>query len=65
MSERGIPAYFFEGVKFKTAPKRTDIDWYPPLQWYENNQSTLDRVIEEMGLMYRTFKSDYDQIFND
>lgn len=64
MCERGMPAQFFQGVKFKTAPKRNDVNWYPPLVWYDD-QETLDRIIEDMGTMYRTFKSDYEQIFND
>ncbi len=64
-TDYGMPADFFQGVKFKTSPKRDDVYWYPPLLWYGDNQADLDKVIEEMKIMYRTFETDYDKLFNE
>lgn len=60
--DRGLPADLFEGAQMKIAPKRDDVWWYPPLLWYED-QSILNLIIEEMGSAYRSFKSEYDVLF--
>ena len=64
-SDRGIPDDLFEGARMKCAAKRNDVWWYPPLEWYEGNQSALDGVVEQMGRAYREFKSEYDLLFNE
>lgn len=63
-TDYGLPDDMFEGVELKAAQKRNDIIWYPPVEWYNGQQSILERIVNEMGIMYRTHKTDYDQIFN-
>lgn len=63
-SDCGIPANYFQGVTFKPSEKRNDVYWYPPVEWYDNDQGTLDGIIESMSETYRTHKSDYDEMFN-
>lgn len=63
-SDCGIPANYFQGVTFKPSQKRDDVYWYPPVEWYDNDQDTLNGIIESMSEVYRTYKSDYDEMFN-
>lgn len=63
-SDCGIPANYFQGVTFKPSQKRNDVYWYPPIEWYDNDQSSLNGIIESMTEAYRTHKSDYDEMFN-
>ena len=64
-SDSGIPDDLFEGVRMKCSTKRNDVWWFPPLVWYDGNQSALDSVVEQMGRAYREFKSEYDLLFNE
>ena len=64
-SDSGIPDDLFEGVRMKCAEKRNDVWWYPPLLWYDGQQSVLDGVVEQMGRAYREFKTDYDELFGE
>ena len=61
--DSGMPANYFEGVTFKQSQKRDDVHWYPPVEWYDNNQSTLQGIIDAMRESYRTNKSDYEEMF--
>ena len=63
-SDSGLPADYFQGIRLKTAPKRDDVHWYPPIEWYDGNQEVHLRIIEEMGNAYRNFQSDYDKLFD-
>lgn len=63
-SDSGIPAEYFQGVKFKQSQKRNDVHWYPPVEWYGNDQITLQGIIDSMNEVYRTNKSDYEEMFN-
>lgn len=63
-TDNGLDSGFVQGVRMKPSSKRMDVDWYPPLVWYDNNESTLQRIIEQMGNSYRTYKSDYSKIFD-
>lgn len=65
MNDSGIPADFFMGAKMKKSEKRDDVEWYPPLEWYDGKQSVLDGVVKTMEYTYGSYKSEYDQIFND
>ena len=62
--DSGIPADFFMGAKMRKSERRTDIDWYPPLNWYDDDQSILDGIINSMKYEYGNYKSEYDEIFN-
>lgn len=62
-TDKGMPADFVQGVRMKPAQKRTDVSWYPPQLWYDNNESTLQGIIKQMGNSYRAYKSDYDELF--
>lgn len=62
-TDKGMPADYVQGVRMKPAQKRTDVSWYPPQLWYDNNESTLQGIIKQMGNSYRTYKSDYDELF--
>lgn len=64
-SDSGIPDDLFEGTRMKCTTKRNDVWWYPPLEWYDGNQSALNSVIEQMGRAYREYKSEYDILFNE
>lgn len=64
MSDCGIPVNYFHGVAFKQSQKRNDVHWYPPVEWYDNDQSTLQDIIDAMREAYRTNKSDYEEMFN-
>lgn len=61
--DSGMPANYFEGVTFKQSQKRDDVHWYPPVEWYDNNQSTLQGIIDAMRESYCTNKSDYEEMF--
>ena len=63
MYDQGLPDTLFEGARMKTAPKRNDVWWYPPLVWYNGEQSALDNAVELMGKSYRGFTSEYDKLF--
>lgn len=63
--DSGIPADFFTGAKMRKSERRTDIDWYPPLNWYDDDESILDGVMKSMQYEYGNYKSEYDQIFNE
>lgn len=62
-TDKGMPADYVQGVRMKPAQKRTDVSWYPPQLWYDNNESTLQGIIKQMGNSYRTYKSDYEVLF--
>lgn len=62
-SDSGIPDDLFEGTRMKCTTKRNDVWWYPPLEWYDGNQSALDSVVEQMGRAYRDYQSEYDKLF--
>ncbi|MBR5332361.1 MAG: WG repeat-containing protein [Muribaculaceae bacterium] len=61
--DSGMPINYFEGVAFKQSQKRDDVRWYPPVEWYNNNQSTLQGIIDCMRESYLTNKSDYEEMF--
>ena len=61
--DSGMPINYFEGVTFKQSQKRDDVHWYPPVEWYDNNQSTLQGIIDCMKESYLTNKSDYEEMF--
>ena len=63
-TDYGLPDNLFEGVRMKRSPKRNDVWWFPPLVWYDGNQSTLDSVVEQMGKAYREYQSEYDILFS-
>ena len=58
-----MPINYFEGVAFKQSPKRDDVYWYPPVEWYGNDNDALQSIIDGMKETYRTNKSDYDEMF--
>ncbi|MGM9862283.1 MAG: WG repeat-containing protein, partial [Muribaculaceae bacterium] len=58
-TDNGLPPDFFAGVRFAKAPKRTDVQWYPPALWYDDNQSIFDDVINALREAYRTYQSAY------
>lgn len=62
-NDSGIPADFFMGAKMKKSTKRNDVEWYPPLEWYDGDQSALDGIISTMKFTYGSYKSEYDTIF--
>ncbi|MBO5716879.1 MAG: WG repeat-containing protein [Alistipes sp.] len=64
-TDYGLPDNLFEGVRMKCSPKRNDVWWFPPLLWYDGNQSALDSVVEQMGRSYREYKSEYDILFGE
>lgn len=64
VSDTGLPSDIFHGVKFRQAPKRDDVRWYPPIEWYNGNQDAYSQILEQMMEMYRTFQSDYDELFS-
>lgn len=64
-TDKGMPADYVQGVRMKPADKRTDVNWYPPMLWYDNNEGSLRRIVEQMGNIYRTFKTDYDELFGE
>ena len=65
VTDRGIPDNLFEGTKMKCTKKRNDVWWFPPVEWYDGQQSALDSVIEQMGRGYREYKSEYDTLFGE
>ena len=48
----------------RKSERRTDIDWYPPLNWYDDDQSILNGIVNSMKYEYGNYKSEYDEIFN-
>lgn len=62
--DKGFDADLVRGVRMKPSQKRTDVNWYPPSLWYDNNETTLRRIVEQMGNAYRTYQSDYDKLFD-
>lgn len=62
--DKGLPTDLVKDVRMKPARKRTDVSWYPPLVWYDGNESSLRHAVEQMGNAYRSFKSDYDTLFD-
>ena len=63
MTDKGLPADTFTGAIMKAAPKRSDVQWYPSADWYDGNDSMLRQIISAMNNSYRTFSTDYDNIF--
>lgn len=63
VTDRGVPEDLFEGTRMKCTKRRDDIWWFPPLEWYDGQQSALDNVVEQMGKGYREYKSEYDTLF--
>ncbi len=61
--DKGLPTDLVKDVRMKPARKRTDVSWYPPIVWYDGNESSLRHAVEQMGNAYRSFKSDYDTLF--
>lgn len=61
--DKGLPTDLVKDVRMKLAQKRTDVSWYPPLVWYDGNESSLRHAVEQMGNAYRSFKSDYYTLF--
>lgn len=62
-TDRGFSEDSFQGIRMSTAPSRDDIHWYPPMQWYNNNESLFNTILQSLGNTYRTFTSDYDRLF--
>ena len=63
--DSGMPINYFQGVTFKTAQKRNDIYWYPPIEWYDGKQDIFDEIVKVMTESYRTFESDYNIMFGN
>ncbi len=61
--DAGMNPEFYEGVKLKIVSPRSDVIWYPPMKWYNDNEPTYRRIIEQMGNKYRTYTSDYQDLF--
>lgn len=61
--DSGIPADFFMGAKMQKCQKRNDVDWYPPLNWYDGDQSILDGIVDTMKYAYEHYESEYDVLF--
>ncbi len=65
VSDTGLPSDIFQGVKFRQSSKRDDVRWYPPIEWYNGNQDAYSQILEQMKEMYRTFQSDYEELFSE
>lgn len=63
VTDKGYPADCLLNVRFKKSAPRTDVQWYPPESWSQN-QNAYQQLIEAMGAAYRTAKSDYYNLFN-
>lgn len=61
-TDKGYPADFLLGVKFKQVSPRNDVQWFPPEGW-SNSKNAYEQLMEAMGAAYRTAKSDYYQLF--
>lgn len=61
--DSGIPVDFFMGAKMQKCQKRNDVDWYPPLNWYDGDQSILDGIVDTMKYAYEHYESEYDVLF--
>ena len=59
----GLDKDQLNGCKMKLAPKRNDIIWYPPMEWYGNDKSKYDEVISKMKTSYKDYGSDYNSYF--
>lgn len=62
-TDKGLSHDFVAGVRMEPSQKRNDVQWYPPLLWYDGNETTLRAIIEQMGNAYRVYKSDYEEMF--
>lgn len=59
----GLDKDQLNGCKMKLAPKRNDVIWYPPMEWYGNDKSKYDEVIGKMKTSYKDYGSDYNSYF--
>ena len=62
-TDSGLPADLFQGAQMKVAKKRNDVYWYPSAKWYKDDENALKQAIENLGNMYRTLETEYDQMF--
>lgn len=53
----------FKNCKMKLAPKRNDITWYPPMEWYGNDKVKYNELMEKMKVSYKDYGSDYNTYF--
>ncbi len=54
----------FNGIRLEPGKDLSSkVAWFPPLEWYDNNQDTWTKTVSQMGDMYRTFVSDYEEMF--
>lgn len=61
--DNGFDKDQFNGCKMKLAPKRNDVIWYPPMEWYGNDKLKYDEVIGNMKVSYKDYGSDYNSYF--
>lgn len=59
----GYPADFFKGVRLEPARKRDDVQWTPPIEWYDSKQSLFESAVRSIGSNYRNASSDYYKMF--
>ncbi len=61
--DHGFKADAFDGTRMKIAEPRNDVIWYPPMEWYKNNEPAHHDAAEKMGEMYRFMVPDLERIF--
>lgn len=60
----GYSVNAFKGIRMNPAEKRSDISWYPPASFYDNNPTVLESVVRRLGQNYHDYKSDYQRLEN-
>lgn len=61
--DNGFDKDQLNGCRMRLAPKRNDIIWYPPMEWYGNDKSKYEEVIGRMKTAYKDYGSDYNSYF--
>lgn len=62
--DSGYDAGMFDGLRMKSSVRRSDVQWYPPQSWFDN-QSVFEKTINAIRGGYGSAKSDYERIFGN
>lgn len=64
MTDKGLPANFFQGLTLKQCEKNDAVQWYPPESWYSGSGGYGDSL-KKMEEFYRSLVSDLQTFWND
>lgn len=62
-TDTGYKADTFTGIEMKKAAKRTDVDWFPPAEFFDGKEGLVQSALKALTNSYRNVRSNYYDLF--